>query len=249
MSSRESKESKPMTVDSIRFRESIDAYLHRYFCTAATLAADVGISTDRLNKLIASGLVPRPAYSVENGEIVSYAFGTMAAADAPQGAWFSPANAGWVRRALGVVAEHGNNAADRLKTRFQNAYREALRRSHASEGPLPGFALADGRFDDDAYDRSFDTVWEHFLAGTFSLCVANAIDEARIAEKETLQLRLSAATENGEKSGYDAAESAHVRSLIERYLAASMPFSPIEYARSSRRRLVEDVLPKLQPLN
>jgi hypothetical protein len=233
---------------TVSFSGSIDEYLHRYFCDEATLAFDCGIAVETLREMISAGMVPGPAYAVADGCIVSHVFGEMDAMGAPEGRWFSPSNAAWLRRALAAMAERGRgDATDALRARFKHEYGAALRASHANEGPLPGFTCADGNFDEQSYETAFGTVWQHFLAGTFSLCVCDATDEARIAEKECLQMRLTEATGNGAKLAYTASESKAVQHLIERYLLASMPFSPIEYARSSRKRLVEDVLPRLFP--
>jgi Family of unknown function (DUF6058) len=172
----------------------------------------------------------------------------MPAEDAPQGAWFARSGDTWVRRALDAIAASGADAASaRLRADFKHAYHHAMRAAHATEGPIPGFARDNGDFDDAAFERAFDTIWTHFLAGTFALCVRDATDVATICEKEIVQLRLAAATEHGAKRIFSAAEASSTRKLIARYLDASMAFSPAEYDRSSRRRLVADVLPYLDP--
>jgi hypothetical protein len=234
--------------EAIRFSGTTQDYLHAYFCDEKTLARLSNIDVNAMRALIARSFVPKAAYVVANGTISSYVFGQMDAPDAPPGDWFSTANVAWVQRALAMIVEQGEDAAAAaLKARFESNYREALRTAHVAEGPLPGLSHVDGSFDDGAYSAQFDTMWAHFLAGTYSLCVRDAVDERRIAEKEALQLRLSAATDSGAKTRYSEAEAYAVRSLIARYVEVSMPFSPIEYDRSSRRRLVENVLPHLRP--
>ena len=237
----------PMTIESIRYSGTTADYLHDHFCDQATLARLADIDVETLRALIAGALAPDAAYVVANGTISSYVFGEMDAPDAPAGHWYSKTNVAWIQRALAVIDDHGEAAAAAaLNTRFESRYREALRASHSAHGPLPGLSDGEGSFDDDAYSAQFDTVWTHFLAGTFSLCIRDAVDETRIAEKESLQLRLSAATDGGTRTIYSQTEATAVRSLIARYVEVSMPFSPIEYARSSRRRLVENVLPHLR---
>jgi hypothetical protein len=86
-----------------------------------------------------------------------------------------------------------------------------------------------------------DSAWEHFLHGTFGLCVADPGSVASIARKEVLQERLSAISNNGSRRSFDANEIPSLRALIDAYAAASMPFSPIEYPHSSRKRLVDDL--------
>jgi hypothetical protein len=77
--------------------------------------------------------------------------------------------------------------------------------------------------------------------GTFALCVANPISEAHIAYKEVLQEKLAQQSESGAKMVFSPQEVFAMSELIDRYAAAAMPFSPIEYALSSRKRLVEEL--------
>jgi hypothetical protein len=86
-----------------------------------------------------------------------------------------------------------------------------------------------------------ESTWEHFLLGTFGLCVADPSSEAAIARKEVLQEKLTMLSDNGAKNEFSEAEARALLELIDAYAQAAMPFSPIEYAVSSRKRLVEDL--------
>jgi hypothetical protein len=86
-----------------------------------------------------------------------------------------------------------------------------------------------------------ESAWKYFLNGTFALCVANPISEFHIAHKEVLQEKLMHQSENGSKGIYSAEQAVKMHELIDAYAAAAMFFSPIEYPRSSRKRLVEDL--------
>lgn len=227
----------------LRHAGGIADYLSRHFLDEASFARACGLEIAALRGLIDAGLVPAASYVVEDGHIASHVFGRMPAADAPAGAWYPRGGEAWVRRALDARSE--GDPGDALKTRFLAAYREAMRALHAQDGPIPGYVDADGGFDDDAFDRDADDVWTHFLAGTYGLCVRDATDEGRIALKETLQLRLAAATDRGARTTFTPADAAPLRALIDRFLDAAMPFSPVEYERSSRRRLAADILARL----
>jgi len=50
---------------------------------------------------------------------------------------------------------------------------------------------------------------------------------------------------NDEAEWASAEGKARMGVLIDQYAQASMPFSPLEYARSSRKRLVDDLREKL----
>ncbi len=222
----------------------VDAYLREHFLVADAFAAQCGIAADELDALIGRGLAPAPAYEVdERGDMHSFVFGAIAAPGAPAGRWFHPATVNWVTKARHAFDRHGDDAAAALETGFRDNYRQALLDIHAAQGPIPGLSTADGHFDRDAFDAQFPALWRHFLAGTFGVCVARPVDEAHIAEKETVQARLTQLTANGTRRDFTASEKIVARALVERYATLSLPFSPAEYGRSSRKRLIEDMLP------
>lgn len=227
---------------------AVSSYLQERFLDADSFARACGVSTETLARWIAQGLVPAPAYRVDaSGTMHSAVFGAREA-QAPEGQWFNPHATAWVRRVRHALATCGDDpmtTAQLLRSGFREHYLRALRDLHVSEGPIPGLVTAVQEFDEAAFDTQFPDVWHHFLAGTYGLCVARPTDEAHIAEKEVTQLRLTAATDNGTRRVYSADEAAVVRRLIARYVDVSMPFSPVEYASSSRKRLVEDVLIRL----
>ena len=225
----------------------IEAYLRERFVPAQAFAQACGIDEAELSHLIERGLVPRPAYETDGeGGIRSFVFGTLPAPGVPAGRWFNPHSTDWVARAREALAAHEGDATAATATlmaRFRDAYLRALRDSHAIDGPIPGFADRDNGFDDDAFDAGFADIWRHLLEGTYGLCVAQPRDEAHIVAKEAAQARLTQLTGNGTRREFDADAKRGVRALIARYQTLSMPFSPAEYARSSRKRLVEDMLP------
>ena len=224
----------------------VERYLRERFLVEDAFAAQCGIGSDELRALIARGLAPGPAYDVdERGNMHSLVFGTVAAPGAPAGGWFNPAATGWVAKARRVVDTHGDDAGLALETGFRDTYRNALLDIHAAEGAIPGLSRADGHFDHDAFDAQFPALWRHFLAGTFGLCVARPVDEAHIAAKETVQARLTQLTANGMRRDFTDHEKLVARALVERYAALSLPFSPAEYDRSSRKRLIDDLLPHI----
>lgn len=84
-------------------------------------------------------------------------------------------------------------------------------------------------------------MWEHFLQGTFGLCVANPLSEEAIAWKEVLQEKLTTLSDNGARAVFSAPKAQAMLELIDAYAQSAMPFSPVEYSVSSRKRLVEDL--------
>jgi Family of unknown function (DUF6058) len=217
----------------------LDHYLSRHYLNADQFAEHCGIGTRELFQLIDEQCIPAAAYVVtEQASIQSYVFGEMPAPDSTPGQYFHPANHVWV--ALAKSAQFNGNAAA-LRQRFTARFETALSELNRDLFHLEDSFTPEGTVITEGLNLRTDSAWQHFLKGTFGLCIANPISEAAIARKEILQEKLSALSENGSKTHYSQAEKPILLALIDEYAAASMPFSPIEYPRSSRKRLVDDL--------
>jgi hypothetical protein len=195
-----------------------------------------------VSNLIRDRLIPKPSSVVAKSHISSYVFGTMQADGAIDGEYFHPANTAWVAGAWKVVDEVGRRAAyDELKKRFSMNLIHALRDLNGSVWRLRDSFAEDGSVIEGGLLARVDAVWVHFLEGTFGLCVLNPGSEAAIARKEVLQEKLTGLSDNGTKTSFSAEETRTVLETIDAYSKAAMPFSPVEYARSSRKRLVDDL--------
>lgn len=224
----------------------LDAYLAKHYLRAEQLAAAAALTVAQLDALIAQQLAPMPAYEVSEGRLRSFVFGDMAAPGAVAGRFFPPAQLAWISLARQTRAQGDiQQAQAQLQQQFAARYGAALAVLNLTTWRLPdcfddtGAAIADG------LRARTDSAWRYFLNGTFSLCVANPVSEAHIATKEVLQEKLVQLSDNGSKTSYTAQELALLPALIDAYAAAAMPFSPVEYVKSSRKRLVEDLRAKL----
>lgn len=228
----------------------IDAYLERYYRTADQLAAVCSISTDELAGLVNERLVPAPSYTVSNGVLVSQAFGEFKAQALRPGQYFHPSNAAWVALACEAKRKAGAQQAHlELKQRFRGNFASALAELDKALFRLPDSFTDTGQVIPHGLDARTEDAWRHFLKGVFSLCVADPSSERSIALKEVLQEALATLSENGSKADFPPAQRRHVLDLIDRYAKAAMPFSPLEYPSSSRKRLVEDLRAKLDVLD
>jgi hypothetical protein len=224
----------------------LDGYLAKHYVNAAQFATLCGIEEDELRDLIRRELIPEPSYVVRQGDLHSYVFGAMPALGSTSGEYFHPRMATWVVRARHDLATHGvEDARERIRQMFETEFTAALRELNGSLFRL------DDAFDDASRPLAtglrarLDSAWDHFIHGTFGLCVANPESAHNIARKEVLQEQLTALTNNGAKHAFAAADLPALMQLIDAYEAASMPFSPIEYSRSSRKRLVDDLRARL----
>ncbi|MCL6712504.1 DUF6058 family natural product biosynthesis protein [Pseudomonas sp. R2.Fl] len=220
-----------------------DAYLQRHYWTADRLATACGLEIVQLDTLLAHGLVPAPSYVVgADGGLQSAAFGDFPEAGATPGRYFHPDTVAWVARAHEAIAQEGPDAARAtLERRFRHNFAIALADLDRSLVRLPDSFDNQGAPRAAGLDARTADAWDAFGQGIFGLCVASPATEQAIATKEILQEALTALRERHLQRAFAAdIDGAVTRALIARYARAAMPFSPLEYPRSSRKRLVED---------
>lgn len=221
----------------------LNHYLENHFLNEVQLTRAGAMRIDELDALIHDRLVPAPSYVVTKaGNLCSFVFGEMTAPGAMPGRYFPPSHLIWIDRARHAIACGATeNIEANLKAQFTINFATALATLNLSTWRLSDSFDDDGAPIDGGVRVRTDTAWEYFLNGTFGLCVANPISEAHIAYKEVLQEKLTQTSDNGSKTIYSPQQAQATHELIDAYAAAAMPFSPIEYASSSRKRLVEDL--------
>jgi hypothetical protein len=216
----------------------LNNYLAKHYLNEAQLVAAGTVRIDELDALIRDRLVPAPSYVVtETGTVCSCVFGEMAAPGSTPGRYFHPSQLVWIARARDAIASGATHDAEaRLKEQFAAKFATALATLNLTTWRLRDSFDDDGAVIADGLRTRTDSAWKYFLNGTFALCVANPISEARIAYKEVLQEKLVQLSENGAKTVFSPQQGLAMHALIDAYAAAA-----VEYALSSRKRLVEDL--------
>lgn len=230
---------------------ALNNYLAKHYLNEAQLATASAIRVDELNALILGQLVPAPSYVVtDTGTVCSFVFGEMAAPGSTPGRYFHPSQAVWIALARHAIANGpAHDAAARLQVLFAVKFASALATLNLTTWRLHDCFDDDGAPIADGLRIRTDSAWQYFLNGTFGLCVANPISEAHIAYKEVLQEKLAQQSENGAKTVFSPQQASAMHELIDAYAAAAMPFSPVEYGLSSRKRLVEDLRANIRASN
>lgn len=225
----------------------LDIYLKHNYKNAEQFAAACSISPDELANLVHEKLVPEPSYTVtDGGEFISQAFGKFQASGSTAGQYFHPGNTVWVAHAIEVRKKVGALQARReLKERFKSNFAAALMELDKTIFRLRDTFTDTGQVIPEGLDARTESAWIAFLGGIFGLCVADPSSEKSIARKEILQEALTQLSGNGSNANFSAEDRRQVLHLIDQYAHAAMPFSPLEYPRSSRKRLVEDLRKKL----
>ena len=207
---------------------SLAAYLKEHFVDKPTFASLASISVQRLDQLIAAGAIPRATYICDGKSISSSAFGMIEIPESIVGEFFRPACIRWVH-----LADSAPNGSEKLavESKVADEIRTAL--------------ITLGERDPVAIETRVQTYLPSLFDGTFGLCVSDPSTGSGIVKKEILQERLTAITENGTNATPSDLSKSELLRLIDDYAQAAMPFSPAEYARSSRKRLVDDLRPSV----
>ena len=202
---------------------SLKAYLQAHFVDKPTFASLAGISLERLDELVAAEAVPAPTYICDGGSVSSAVFGAIDITEPLIGEYFRPECVRWAL--IAASAASGTERATVLAElihELRTALRPYLDDPVAVEAKVQKFLPA-------------------FWNGTFGLCVADPSNGACIVKKEMLQEKLTALTANGGNPSPSGISTGDLLELIDDYASAAMPFSPAEYGRSSKKRLVDDL--------
>lgn len=196
--------------------ELID-YLTHHFHTRAELLAASGITSARLDALIDRGAMPRPSYRIQLALRCASFFGKHH--EEASAEYYATGYPSWI----GAL----ETATEAPFAIFARRYRDALAAlTLETRDPKLGAGLAAHLRDE----------WGHFLAGTYGLCTRSGLPED-IAAKELAICVIKELTANDNA----APDRERLRQAVDLLDRASSPFAPHERARSSRRRLVDDV--------
>ncbi|GGX10822.1 hypothetical protein GCM10011282_16400 [Undibacterium macrobrachii] len=233
---------------------STQAYLDQYYLNQTQFALRCELSLQDIEELVDAQLIPAPSYQISDSRhCKSVVFGELIDSDYVEelkaGIYFHPAAATWTRYAFTTLQRHPKDEARAIvKRRFVEEFVRALTIKNSNTYRLEDCFDAAGAAIAAGIAQRVNTNWQHFLNGIFSLCVAKPDSIANIVHKEILQEKLSAITDNGKRVDYQNEDLSALKKLIDDYANSTMPFSPLEYPRSSRKRLVEDLRKTLSVL-
>lgn len=221
---------------------NLQNYFDRYFWATPAVAAALGIGEARCLELITLGLFPAPSYVVTTQRLRSVVFGEFDTPGLADAHYFHRDMLAWMRHALSLLESCDlDTARDKLEQTFTHDFGAALQKLHRTCWSLPDAFDAHGCVIEAGLTTRCEKNWTYFQAGIFGLCVAHPVSAAAIAEKEILQEKLIAISHNGTRTEYEKSEMALLLETIEHYEKAAMPFTTLEFPRSSRYRLVDQL--------
>ncbi|AIS58443.1 hypothetical protein JV59_25935 (plasmid) [Vibrio coralliilyticus] len=223
---------------------SLQDYLNTHFLRRSELAKRLSVRSDTLSQLIASGMIPSWSYKVNQGAVYTQVFGQHEARDCHNDEYFSPSVLDWYRHHRAQFPDHKTvpPLTDQLCGQFVATF---VKTAQASE--TFRWAFAEAMSEPGALQAMATTTWHHHRQGTYGVCVRQPSSVAAIIEKQVAVEALTRITNHGQKSRYTEQECGEWRQWAEVYDRVAMPFSPVDYAQSSRKRLIDDVLDSLPP--
>ena len=204
----------------------LSTYLQNHFVDKFTFASLAGISIERLDQFIKVKAVPSATYICDGISVSSAVFGTTPI-NGPSltGEYFRPECVRWVK-----IANQSPPGSERtaVLSELEKEFRVCLEKHCIPKETI---------------ETKIQGYLPYFFDGTFGLCVADPSTGAGIVRKEMLQESLMERTANGSLSSAANSTKEDLLRLIDDYADSAMPFSPAEYERSSRKRLVDDLRP------
>jgi len=198
-------------------------YLTDNFYTKEALLAVTKISSIELEQWQAKGLMPKASYKVSmNVECDSF-FGVHQEQECQE--FYAKGYASW----LAIVQSNTNETA--CYAIFQKRYLSTLERLCSAGHSTQKSELNEG------IDAHIKSEWVHFLNGIYGLCTKSGLPED-IAAKELAIAEINQLLEEYDESQMPIERLTKAVDLLDR---ASAEFAQHERARSSRRRLIDEV--------
>ncbi|WMW80755.1 DUF6058 family natural product biosynthesis protein [Undibacterium cyanobacteriorum] len=230
-------------------------YLDQFYISDLDLMQAWSVAREEFDHLLSEGVLASPSYWIHAGRLHSVVFGDLEASDLADQQFFHRDLREDMQARFVYWREHGVAATlAHFEQRFKQHCLAALLNWQQQRWPLQDCTNDDGERCESALQERANKYWDYLQQGIFGLCVQQAGSVSHIVEKELLQERLSllyqSQTELAESTSASSEEpsfaqtkscssASTIAELQTNYARACMPFSPVEYPRSSRYRLLE----------
>jgi hypothetical protein len=199
-------------------------YLGQYLLSRSSLLRAASIDDAELSRLQQLGAVPQPSYRLSvNIDCASF-FGKHV--EHANMEYYAAGCAAWIDS----VRAGGQPPEDIFVRRY---------RARLAELQAKGFGSGDVKLNA-GLDQHLRSEWNFFLDGTYGLCTRSGLPED-IAAKELAVAIIKELTEAPGERVLTVGEISYLHRAVDLLDESSAPFAPHEVARSSRRRLVDEV--------
>jgi len=223
-------------------------YLGEHFVHIDVLSRQSGLSVEQLEQLIEHQCIPAASYEIVNSRSVrAHVNGAFSLKEALLDRYFAPSVMAWIERAKPYLSQMSlPEVALKLKSDFTCDLKLAISQACKAYAFTPEILRKNGDLDEAGFEEYAQSAWSHWAKGTYGVCVINADCAERIAMKQLIVEQLSLLTDEGDKAAFDTHESQEVFRMIQLYNQYAMPFSPHDVEGSSRQRLVNNILPRIE---
>lgn len=221
-------------------------YLNEYFISRIELEQTLGVDNNELTELIRCGVIPSWSYKIEYGILYSHVFKFIQVSNCRDDEYFSPYVIDWYYHNLTLFPDYKatENIKKKLRSQFLDAYMEEVNANESFKKAFPEIIE-----NPESFQRRANDTWLHHLLGTFGVCVKKPSCIRQIIKKQVAVSVLCKVTNDGERSEYTDNELIELYKWFDAYDKVAMPFSPADYDKSSRKRLVDNVKDKIINVN
>lgn len=208
-------------------------YLHENYLDKNELALDCGTNEEFIDKAIAAHAFPQPSYLLKGQFTVQSHINSVSEVRSVETSYFPKSSKKWLLLVLELSKKNDLSAVSyEIKQSFETQYLSEL--------------SGKGVTDKTEQEEMLNNTWKHFLLGTYGVCVIDTSEVSNIVSKQFAAMDLTKLTDNGKKTKFEEDEREKVELAISEYNKFTTSFGPWEYKKTSRKRLVDDVMKKIE---
>lgn len=194
---------------------AVQRYLDANYLTLEELAAQAGVTPERVLELVDAHCVPPHSHEVRGVAVYASTFGEYTAAVPPE-RYYHPSLVAWVKKASALARRHSlADVARRVRNDFEQAFEEAL----GDRAP--------------PWPRGVDYAWAYLMDGTWGLCLKE-ITVANMLQKEFARQTIARLVSPDPHHVLSPAARAALIEAIKAYNQVASDFGPHERGDSSR---------------
>lgn len=221
--------------------EAIREYLVKNFLTLHQLARASGMSEARVRSLIEQECVPGPSYILRSATHISSSLHDQPEEyKGPVEEFFSPSVTFWI--AASEQAVPTGSLSEAMYQRFEVEFFAALIRRSAGDHGFADLFDDKGRLNQTRAKASARAVWRDLLKGTYGICIKGPVTADSVVRKAIAVHRVASLTNNGMALEIEPSRRETLVAALREFDDVVSHFAPHDWARSSRKRLFDDLL-------
>lgn len=226
--------------------QAVLEYLSTHFLTLAQLSQKTGVFQEEILLWIDRKWLPRHSYEVSSYLCVSS--GVFGETPLPHTTlcFYAKGLLPLIERIKTLAPKLSQSSlAVMIQESFQTAYQKAFVALEAHWYGFLEYFPFDGHPPGTSFSLYLQAIYQDWLQGHCGICVTHCERAEDIARKDIFQNHLKILTHDGKKEHFSSAEKQQIYFAVQQYRSVAMPFGPHDYPLSSRKKLVDDVMTRL----